>query len=193
MPSLVEFLKTGQLGDLRGGLTEEQVRQILGPPDSIANSRSKWIWKYGSLQLIFYWSLPEGVRRLITIGLYPRDGRLELPAPLALEGWSPDSGTTAENFCRFLEKAAPELLDSGSRPTVGQIELRSSARVSFDDGRLHSINYTVFREPDTEQVTISVPRAEMQAIRLEAAALGVSVSKLCSQWIAERAANLQLA
>jgi len=192
MPSLMEFLKTGQLGELRGGLTEEQVRQILGPPDSIANSRSKWIWKYGSLQLSFYRSLPEGVRRLITIGLYPRDGLLELPTPLTLEGWTPDSGTTAEDFDRFLENAAPELLGTGSRVTVGQVELRSSARVYFDDGRLHSINYTVFREPETEQVTISVPRAEMQAIRQEAAALGVSVSKLCSQWITERVANLQL-
>src|SRR4051794_22731376 len=192
MPSLLEFLKTGQLGDLRGGLTEEQVRQILGDPDSIANSKTKWIWKYESLQLIFYWSLPEGVRRLITIGLYPRDGRLELPPPLTLEGWSPDSGTTAEDFRRFLENAAPELLDTGSRVTIGQIELTSSVRVSFDDCRLYCISYTVSREPDTEQVNISVPRAEMHAIRQEATALGVSVSKLCSQWIAERAANLQL-
>jgi hypothetical protein len=192
MASLAEFLRTGHLGELHGGLAEERVHTLLGPPESIARSRNKVIWKYGSLQLYFYWSLPDGVRRLITIGLYPRGASLDLPAPVQLEDWSPDAGMTPEDFRRFIEKAAPELLDTASPvPTDHMMELRSSARVSFDSGRLYSISYTMFREPDFEQVTVNVPRADMEAIRHEAAALGLSVSKLCSRWIAERAASLQ--
>lgn len=192
MPSLVEFLKTGYLGDLRGGLSEDQVHDILGPPESTARSRSKIIWKYGSLQLVFYRSEPEGVRRLITIGLYPRGASLDLPAPVKLEDWSPDAGMTSEDFRQFIEQAAPELMDTASRiPADHMMELRSSARVGFDEGRLHSISFTMFREPGFEQVTVSVPHADLEAIRHEAAAMGISVSKLCSRWIAERAASLQ--
>src|SRR5262249_13945641 len=112
--------------------------------------------------------------------------------PVKVEDWSPEAGVTSEHFREFIEKAAPDLMDTASPvPADYMTELRSSARVSFDEGMLYSISYTMFREPDFEQVTLSVPHADMEAIRQEAAVLGISVSKLCSRWIAERVASLQ--
>ncbi|MGO9813964.1 MAG: ribbon-helix-helix protein, CopG family [Isosphaeraceae bacterium] len=42
-----------------------------------------------------------------------------------------------------------------------------------------------------KQITISIPRNDLKAIQQEAAASGVSVSKLCSRWILERVSSLQ--
>ena len=47
------------------------------------------------------------------------------------------------------------------------------------------------REPEFKQVTVTIPRGDLETIKREAAASGVSVSRLCSRWIAERASNLQ--
>lgn len=53
--SLEEFLRTGCLGQLQPGLTQQQVMDLLGPPEDVGgNWKGKpTIWKYGDVEIFF--------------------------------------------------------------------------------------------------------------------------------------------
>lgn len=75
--SLERFLATGNLGDLRLGLPQSEVRRILGEPRDYSERRNtREIWKYDSLQIAFADDL------ISFLGLYCEDGVLVLPERL---------------------------------------------------------------------------------------------------------------
>ncbi len=57
MVSLDEFLRTGNLGDLRPGMSKEEVQTLLGLPDDTGNTSRKYpqpsIFLYGTVELWF--------------------------------------------------------------------------------------------------------------------------------------------
>jgi len=69
--------------------------------------------------------------------------------------------------------------------------LDSSVRATFHEGALDSISYVAKSEPKVKQITLSIPKDDFEALRREAAELGVSVSALCSRWIRERVVSHQ--
>ena len=84
--SLLEWLRSGQLGPLASGLSRTEVGQVLGAPDVVGGTSRKYrapaIWKYGDVELHF-----ERQRdRLVLIHLdtftVPDGGRA-----LALDPW----------------------------------------------------------------------------------------------------------
>ena len=191
MVSFVDFLRTGHLGSLSCGVSQAQVRDLLGEPDAVSSQKHPRIWKYGSLELSFY-QLPDGASpSLVSISLYFHTPGSRPPDSVELIGWSPSHETTFEEFRAFLDLSAIRVDGGIASGTDQHLVLASGVRVTFDEGRLYSVGYTLRREPEMKQVTITIPRRDLKAIQQEAAASGVSVSKLCSRWILERASSLQ--
>ncbi len=192
MASLVEFLRSGRFGPLATGMSRNTVRDLLGEPTDHSLRTSPEIGKYGSLQLGFSRRSDGGEPVLASIHLAFQTPDLDLPEALEIdEDWVP-SGETSRDECR-------SHLDSVGIPIIGGVAtgpdqhfiLKSSVRVTFDRGRLHHISYTARREPDNKQLSVTIPKADLEAIGREARARGVSVSALCSQWIVERVSSLQ--
>ena len=79
--TLLHFLRTGELEDLKLGMTQDSVLAYLGEPDSqaMAERRSRIILKYGCLWLHFVSALVEIE---IRINQYPE---YALPSPLSNE------------------------------------------------------------------------------------------------------------
>lgn len=191
MPSFIEFLKTGQLEKLHCEMSKDEVRELLGEPEAVSPQGNPQIWKYGSLELTFYRSSEAESPWLVSIVIHFHSHTINLPGFEGLAGWWPTGDTTFEEFRDFLVRSAIRV-DGGVASGPDQhLVLASGVRVTFDEGRLYSVGYTLRREPELKQITISIPRRDLKAIQQEAAASGVSVSKLCSRWILERASSLQ--
>ena len=69
---LLEFIRTGALGPVHLGMTDAQVRQILGEPDMESNLATDpgipYICKYGDMEL--YYEQDDG--ELVTIHTDPK-------------------------------------------------------------------------------------------------------------------------
>jgi len=191
MPSFIEFLKTGQLEKLHCEMSKDEVRELLGEPEAVSPQGNPQIWKYGSLELTFYRSSEAESSWLVSIVIHFHSHPINLPGFQGLAGWWPTGDTTFEEFRDFLVRSAIRVDGGVASGSDQHLVLASGVRVTFDEGRLYSVGYTLRREPELKQITISIPRRDLKAIQQEAAASGVSVSKLCSRWILERASSLQ--
>src|SRR5271157_3600927 len=179
MPSFVEFLKTGQLEKLHCEMSKDEVRELLGEPEAVSPQGNPQIWKYGSLELTFYRSSEAESPWLVSIVIHFHSHTINLPGFQGLASWWPTGETTFEEFRDFLVHSATRV-DGGVASGPHQHLVLASG-----------VRYTLRREPELKQITISIPRRDLKAIQQEAAASGVSVSKLCSRWILERASSLQ--
>lgn len=189
MSSFVEFLKTGELGKLHCGMSKDEVHDLLGEPEAVTPQRNPPIWKYGSLDLVFYRSAESELQWLVSIVIHFHSHPINLPEPEGLTGW-PKGDTSFDELRDLLDESAIRV-DGGLTSGPDQyFVLSSGVRITFDEGRLYSASYTLRHEPEMKQITISIPRGDMKVIQQEAAAAGVSVSKLCSRWILERASSL---
>ena len=60
--SLIEFLQTGFLGDLRPGMSKDEVRVLLGEPDAIGGMSRKYpqghLFLYGTVEIYFQHQQP---------------------------------------------------------------------------------------------------------------------------------------
>jgi hypothetical protein len=191
MPTLIDFLNSGQLGDLHCELPKEDVRDLLGEPQAVSSRGNPEIWKYGSLELTFYRTSTAERAWLSSIAIHFDSDSLSLPASVGLTGWLPTSETTLNEFRRYLDCSGVQVSGGVVSGPDKHLVLSSGVHITFDEDRLFSVGYTLRREPEFKQITVAIPLRELSAIQQEAAAAGVSVSKLCARWIMERATNLQ--
>ncbi len=191
MPSIDDFLRSGHLGVLSAGMSMDQVRQLVGEPESVSVLKNPMIWKYGSLQLVFSKLPYDSDPALISIVLYFHNPAERPPVALALNGWIPSGETTDLEFRVHLEEVGIRVRGEVTTEPAQHLILESADRVTFDEGRLYSIGYTAKREPKFKQYTINIWSSDLEALRREAAIHGISIAALCSRWIEERAVNLQ--
>ena len=191
MASLLEFLKTGRLGALATGMSEADVRALLGEPEDISVQKVPRIWKYGSLELSFVPSPDGSGPILVSIIVYFRDSTEHPPAALAPTGWTPSSDTTFEEFRACLVNEGIPISGGVETGPDKHLVLGSAVRVTFDEDRLHSIGHTAKREPEFKQLTIKVRRKDLELIRQLADGQFVSASDLCSKWVSEQVSQYE--
>jgi hypothetical protein len=158
-------------------MSKDQVRDLLGEPDAVSSQKQPQIWKYGSLELSFY-RLPDGASPfLVSISIYFHTPGSKLPDSLGLIDLLPSHETTLEAFRDFLDRSAIRV-DGGVTAGPHQyLVLASGVRATFDEDGLYSVGHTMRQEPEMKQVTVTIPRADLEAIRRQAASRGISVSK----------------
>jgi hypothetical protein len=191
MASVDEFLKTGRLGPLDVGITKEAVRGILGEPEDVSVKKNPEIWKYGALQLVFYRGSHSDDPVLSTINLFFHDPASSIPDRLGLTGWQPTSETGIEAFREYITAYDPQVYEQAPPSQDIIVSLDSGVQVTFHEGRLYGIHSRPKNEPEVKQLTIFVPKDDLDALRKEASEHRISVSALCTQWIQERASTLR--
>jgi len=134
MQTLREFLVSGTLGPLAFGLSPVEVQHCLGEPWDIGVDRKVRLWKYGAIQLSFYWDKETRAEELHFIGLYFRDDSLVLPEAIRLEGWFPSRHTTKDDFIHYLAEQGICYSEDQQLTFETQLTLatESGAHVTFD-------------------------------------------------------------
>ncbi len=90
MNTIIEFLKTGVLGNIKIGQTKNSVEKYLGVPEGISYNKSFITLKYGSIQLSFYRKGKEGLEDYILKHIHiDFDNSVNFPNTLDLDGWLP--------------------------------------------------------------------------------------------------------
>jgi hypothetical protein len=136
--SLVQFLRTGNLGELRPGLTPEEVRHLMGEPEDTGGTSRRYrrpsIWLYGDVELHFR---PEPPHACGMLFIEPHFGRhrLRLPTGWEADDWALDFGTPRAEVEAYLRVHE---LSFGARHvgpvTPSQIAILSSGvTLSFDE------------------------------------------------------------
>jgi hypothetical protein len=191
MASIDEFMRSGRLGPITGGMSQDEVRGLLGEPEDVSVQKNPEIWKYGALQLGFYRSPYVEKPVLTTINLYFHDPTSSLPDRLGLTGWQPTSETTIEAFRDYIPGYDPQVYGEASSFQDVIVTTHSGVRITFGEGHLYGIHFQSKKESAGKQFTIFLPKDLLDAIRKEASEQRISVSDLCARWIREKAESLQ--
>ncbi len=191
MASFDEFLKTGRIGPLATGMMKETVRALLGDPEDTSISKHPEIWKYGPIELAYY-RASDGSEPFLTSILY----RFEPPSAtppqtLKWSGWTPGPETYFEDFRAHLEEVGIPIFGGVASGPRQHLVLGSSARVTFEDGKITTVGFTARREPEFKQLSLSVRKENLDQIHREAKSRGLSASAPCSLWISEQVTSLK--
>jgi hypothetical protein len=185
MPTLEEFLKTGAIGPIRGGMTYAEVVAALGPPQSESVKRKPRVLKYGPLQLSLY---PDRDRtdRVSLIALYPRQSADALPPAVRV---ALDPLGCRQRFQTFLGETELTPTAVSSDP-VDQVVLPGGVKVVFDVDAVHGVfapaNSSV---APTRQLTVTLTDDTMNALTVMAKAQQRrSVAELASSLLTSQVA-----
>jgi hypothetical protein len=184
MSTLESILVDGRLGPIALGFAEDSVRDVLGEPDDVSLKSSPKILRYGSLELAFFRGEMENLPALKSIHVY-FDRPEPLPAQVMLDGWWPSNETSPAEFRRQLETLGIPLHGSIHGEMDHHLATNTGARITFDGDRLQSIHRSSPRS-ETRQITVAVPKDEVEIIGQLAKQSNLSVSALCSRWISEQ-------
>lgn len=187
MATLERYLQTGELGSLRCGMSVDEVRAILGAPEDVSVRNRPLILKYGAIQLTFHAESGDAVPKLTHIAIYFSDSLGSIPEVLQPTDWAPTGSTTREEFVDFLNQhnitVEPRTAADGDH-----LKVASGAQIIFDEGRLHSIQFSFTRSTGAKrQVSVTIPQGAWDRVRDEAQKSRRSVADLCSEWITEKA------
>jgi hypothetical protein len=161
MPILEEFLRTGQLGPIRSGMSSDEVETALGSPQDESTKRKPRIVRYGPLQIAFVRG-EDRVARVSMVALYPRDFDEELPTAVRFDTAPLESKERVHTF----------LTSIGITPTavetepVDQVVLPSDVRIVFDEGAVHGVYFSPpVPAATSKQLTLTLPAKTLDALK----------------------------
>ncbi len=191
MAALEQFLRTGELGPIRPGMTEAEVIALLGPPQDESVSRHPQILKYGGLQLTFLRRPGAADRWLAHIGLYYSPLAEPIPEPVRPADFQGTAATTMAEVREFLARVGLEESAVVEGEDTSYVILPSGARITFDGPKLQSINFArPTPAPAKKQISVSISEETWNRLRTLARQSNRSVSELCSEWITQQANEL---
>src|SRR5262245_56246548 len=104
MATLDQFLRTGELGPVRPGISLAEVVARLGPPQDESVAANPRTLKYGALQLTFRKRPDAADGSLVQIGLYYRQPAEPVPEPAQPEDFTARPGVTVAEVREFLAR-----------------------------------------------------------------------------------------
>jgi hypothetical protein len=189
MPSFIDFLRTGRLGQVSAGMSPAEVRGLLGQPTDVSAHRFPVIWKYGPVQLTFY-KLPDASDPfLVMLTVEFDDAEDSPPDALEIPDWQSLVDCDYSAFEKMLGDQGITVVGGVTSGENKHLVLPSGVRVSFVADRLCHAGYTLKREPATRQLTINVARTDLDLLQKWAKSRGISVADLCSEWITEQVSS----
>jgi hypothetical protein len=168
----------------------QEVRDLLGEPEATSGRGLPGLWRYGPLEIGFFRSSRDEMPFVASISLYFRNSDEALPETLGVAGWFPPVGSPYVELRSRLDQAGIPVVGGVTAGPTKHLVVGPGVRITFDADLLHSIQYYAKREPPFKQLSISIPREDLDLIRREARSRSVSVSSLCSTWVRERAREL---
>jgi len=143
--SLNVMLRSGQLGELRYGMSQEEVRVLLGEPDAVGGGSRKYphpsILLYGTVELNFEPLRPHGLTSFWWEA--GEKGAFRLTAACEVVDWAFTPEWTlvqVEDYLNALDLPCeyPEMPSSEESATP-VIVRESGVRISFNSGKLYGI------------------------------------------------------
>jgi hypothetical protein len=194
MATLEQFLRTGDLGPVHAGMSQAEVVALLGRPQDESVAQNPLILKYGGLQLTFLRCPGVASRCLAHIGLYFAPRAEPIPEPTRPADFTGSPETTIAEVREFLGRVGLTISAAVEGEDASYLVLPSGARLTFDGPNLESIHFvTRTRVPAKKQVSVSISEDTWNQLRTLARQSNWSVSKLCAEWITQRANGLAVA
>ncbi len=189
------------MGPIRPGMTESEVKEVLGPPSIWSNGKVH-LMAYGALQLAFvhHSGAAEGELEEIGLRFIPEcAASIEAPPPPVwpLEDFDALSArTTFDDFRKFLDRVGLSK-DADADSQVREEEMQvlfipPASWITFHGDRLFSIHF-FDSAPPKKQISLSVSEDTLNQLKKLARQSKKSVSAICAEWIAQRANELQYA
>jgi hypothetical protein len=145
MVDLLEFLRSGSLGALSVGSSENEIRAALGAPEMVSAQSNPIVWKYRSLELTLSHD------SLVGIALYFWKEPVDFPSSVALTGWKPDRTWSIGEFMKSLDLLG---ITWQTHPLVDDedwkgFQTQAGVSVYFDvDGSQSSLHSIQLLDPD---------------------------------------------
>lgn len=194
--SLRAFIRTGEFGPVRLGMTREEVAAVLGPPDATSapprKRRPPSFYKYGDLE--FHFDLNDG-----TLWLIHMDGIAQVRAPeggerVKLDPWIIQAGLTTEALGAALTSVGVRYSIGPDRWNPGCVRVETESNVKFifvdkpaEGGLPVGLDAVSISGPrralPVKQVSVTLPEAMHEKVRQEALRRRTSISRLCRDWI----------
>jgi hypothetical protein len=185
MATLKQFLQTGELGPLRCGMSEVEVKEILGPPPDTSVAKQALILKYGALQLTFVNRPQSELRRLGHIGIYYFAPSAErLPEPVRPEDFTGSCQTSIADFRDYLARIGLTESAVVEGEVSSYLIMPSGVRITFDEHNLYSINFASPRaEQSRKQIAVPVSKEDFERLGVLARKSKKSISVLIAEGI----------
>lgn len=201
--SLKEFIRTGEFGPVRLGMTREAVVAALGPPASRGPASRTGlppgIDQYGDIE--FHFDEHDGTLWLIHL---EELARIRVPRGgdgFELDPWIIQADLTAEALEAALAGLGVRYAIGPDRWHPGCRELKTESNVKFlfvDEvtglgvpAGLDALSISGSRRPlHVKQISATLPKAIYDTVRREALRQRTSISRLCRGWIMERVTDL---
>jgi len=143
--SLNTLLRTGRLGELRRGMTQEEVRAMLGEPDAVGGGSRKYpypsIFLYGTVELNFDLRRPHGLIRFWWEA--GEKGAFRLSSACEIVDWAftPDwTFVQVEDYLNELDLPRGYLDAPSPEDTASPFIVHASGiQISFTKGKLYGI------------------------------------------------------
>jgi len=156
MASLETFLRTGELGPIRLGMSPSDAMSVLGEAQEQSRKQNPLELKYGSLQLTFWKHGPRS--QLMVIGLYCQPSYKRIPPQVTVADITLSNRKSEKAFRSYLH-------DIGYLPVhmvVGESGTRlimpSGVNVQFAEGKLHSITHSQQNRKENPEAPLSDER-----------------------------------
>jgi hypothetical protein len=147
--SLEVFLRTGNLGDLRGGMSQDEVRALLGEPDAAGNTSRRYprpsLFLYGTVELNFRQQAPH---ELVSLWWEAGEkGTFRLTPACEIVDWAFTPDWTFAQVEDYLHERGltfgyadpPRAARDEDSPAVPNLTLPSGVRINFANGRLYGV------------------------------------------------------
>ncbi len=190
MATLSEFLLSGTLGSIHHGMSRDEVEAILGKPSDISVAKNPLILKYGGLQLTFFKPTDGERRELSLIGLYYGPSWEPIPAEVRPTDFVGSPETTIDDARLFLAAAGIPIQSTVEGELGSHLNLANGARMTFDEGMLHSASFPRKAANRKKQISVSIPTETWNKAQSLAHETGQTVPGLIAEWIAEKATEL---
>jgi hypothetical protein len=195
---LEEFLREGTLRPVSFGMSDSEVKALLGEPDFEFRTRKKKRpsgFEYGYLEFYFTDHTETHMNQLCGISLDNFDSSSGLQK-IEIDYWFLTNGITHAESEQHLKEAEISF-QSASETRLNRKILQTSSGVELhfdEEEKLSYLGKSVRSEIETEkvvkQVSVIIPIKIYEKIRQESLRQRQSISKICSNWIIEKAGHL---
>jgi hypothetical protein len=195
---ILDFLRTGQFGPVRFGISRSELHELLGEPDDLGvgtmrrRDRHPTIFKYGTFEFYVH---PEQ-DRLYAIHC----DHFDMPRgneQLQLHLHGIDGSVTIARAQDLLESAAIQFSERNDEIQGTRLVTEGGVTLGFDDYEpdasvrklvvISRFNPSVLaQEEPFKQVAIRIPEDAYELLREQAQAKKIAIAKLCSQWVVEK-------
>jgi hypothetical protein len=195
--SLEEFLRQGTLHPVRFGMSEEELEVLLGKPDFEFTARKKKRplgLEYDYLEFHLTDRTESHTNQLCTNFLDNFDAP-KRTSTVEVDTWFLKNGMSQAEAEAFLHAADVSFEPISRLQPMRGIITPAGVELAFheDEGLsfiMKSIREEIEIETSTKQASITLPLEIYEKIRRESLRRRVSIAKLCSEWVIDKASQM---